>query len=102
MKHFLLVYDYVADFKDKRAPLRAAHLALAKAAVARGDLELGGALVEDPMGLLLFKAESPEVAEAFALADPYVSGADGAPAIVTSWRVREWTTVIGVNAVQPV
>lgn len=102
MKHFILIYDYVEDFRDKRAPLRAAHLALAKAAAARGEMELGGALVDEPTGLLLFKAETSAVAEDFARADPYVTGADGAPAIVKAWRVREWMTVVGAYAAQPV
>jgi uncharacterized protein len=102
MKHFLLIYVYVEGFREKRAPLRAAHLAHAKAAVAAGVLELGGALAEDDprMGLLLFKGETAESAEAFARNDPYVSGAAGAAGIVESWRVREWVTVVGRFAAQ--
>jgi hypothetical protein len=102
MKHFILIYEYVPDFRDKRGPLRAAHLAHAKAAVARGAMELGGALMEEPTGLLLFKAETANVAEEFARVDPYVTGADGAPPIVTHWRVREWMTVVGAAAAQPI
>ena len=104
MKHFLLIYDYVEGFRDKRAPLRAAHLALAQSAATAGALELGGALAGDdpPMGLLLFKGETAEIAETFARTDPYVTGADGAAGIVASWRVREWVTVVGSFAAQPV
>lgn len=102
MKHFLLIYEYVDDFRDKRAPLRSAHLALAQDAAARGDLDLGGALVEEPLGVLVFRSDSAAVAEAFAQADPYVTGMDGAPAIVTRWRVREWMTVVGRYAAHPV
>ena len=102
MKHFLLLYEYVADFKDKRAPLRAPHLALAKAAAARGELELGGALTEEPLGVLLFRAQTSAVAEDFARADPYVTGNYAAAPIVTSWRVREWMTVVGAGAANPV
>jgi uncharacterized protein YciI len=94
VKHFLLFYDYVADFRDKRAPHRAAHIAHAKASLARGELQLGGAFAEDPPGgMLLFKAETPAIAEAFARADPYVQNG-----VVTAWRVREWTTVVGPYA----
>ena len=32
MKHFLLIYDYVPDYMDKRTPFRPAHFAAARAA----------------------------------------------------------------------
>lgn len=95
--HYLLFYDYVPDYLARRGALRAAHLALAKAAVARGELVLGGALAEPPdAGVLLFQGDSPRVAEAFAAADPYVR-----EGLVTRWRVRLWTTVVGPGAAQP-
>jgi uncharacterized protein YciI len=94
MKHFALFYDYVGDFRDKRAPHRPAHLELCKASIAAGRLELGGAFGDDPpMGMLLFKGESPAVAEDFARADPYVTNG-----VVLAWRVREWMTVVGPQA----
>ena len=94
MKHFILFYDYVPDFRDKRAPHRAAHIAHAKQSLARGELQLGGAFAENPPGgMLLFKADAPAIAEAFARADPYVQNS-----VVTAWRVREWTTVVGADA----
>ena len=89
--HYLLLYDYVPDVLDRRPPLRAEHLALARAAVARGELVLGGALADPVDGaVLLFRGDSPAAAEAFAAADPYVR-----QGLVTRWRVREWTTVVG-------
>lgn len=92
--HYLLMYDLVDDYVERRAPLRAAHLAQARQAVARGELVLGGALANPPdLAILLFKGESPRAAEAFAAVDPYVVNG-----LVTQWRVREWTTVIGPNA----
>jgi hypothetical protein len=94
MKHFLLIYDYVPDFKDKRQPFRGAHLDLARTSAARDELQLGGALADDPpMGVLLFKAESAALVEAFAAADPYVANG-----VVREWRVREWVTVVGEGA----
>lgn len=97
MKHFLLFYDYVPDYAEQRAPHRAAHLELARAAAARGELVLGGAVPGDPaLGLLLFKAESSAAAEAFAAADPYVKAG-----LVRSWRVREWITTVGEAALTP-
>ena len=92
--HYLLFYDVVPDYVERRAPYRAEHIALAREAVARGDLVLGGALAQPADGVvLLFKGSSPAAAEAFAAADPYVRNR-----IVTRWRVREWTTVVGPDA----
>jgi uncharacterized protein YciI len=47
--------------------------------------------------VLLFTGESPEAAERFATADPYVIHG-----LVKRWRVRPWTTVVGTEASQPV
>jgi uncharacterized protein YciI len=46
--------------------------------------------------VLLFRGSSPTAAEAFAKLDPYVRAG-----IVTRWRVREWTTVVGKEAENP-
>jgi uncharacterized protein YciI len=99
MKHFVLFYDYPLDFRERRAPHRAAHIEHARASVARDELQLGGAFAEDdpPLGMLLFKAESAKVAEDFARVDPYV-----AHGVVLSWRVREWVTVVGALALTKV
>lgn len=99
MKHFLLIYDYAPDFMERRAPVRGAHLELARASVARDELQLGGAVPQEepPFGLLLFKAETAQTAEDFARADPYVAGG-----VVAAWRVREWITVVGAGALTQV
>jgi uncharacterized protein YciI len=95
--HYLLIYDVVDDYVERRAPLRAAHIAQARAAVARGELVLGGALADPPdTAVLLFRGESPRAAEAFAKSDPYVLNG-----LVKQWRVREWTTVVGPDAEVP-
>ena len=92
--HYLLFYDVVDDYAEKRAPFRKDHIAHAKAAVARGDLVLGGAFASPVDGtVLLFKGNTPAVAESFAKADPYVTNG-----LVIKWRVREWTTVVGKDA----
>src|SRR5262245_1653434 len=96
--HFLLIYDVVPDYAERRKPFRALHLAHAQHAVVRGDLILGGALANPVDGaVLVFQSDSPAVAEAFAAADPYVING-----LVTRWRVREWTTVVGPNAASPI
>jgi uncharacterized protein len=95
--HYLLFYDVVPDYVDRRAPLRAAHLAHARASLDRGELVLGGALADPVDGaVLLFRGDSPAAAEAFAERDPYVLNG-----LVTRWRVRQWTTVVGSLAEVP-
>ena len=91
--HYMLLYDVVDDYVTRRTPLRAAHIGLARDAAARGELVLGGALNPPDGVMLLFRGDSPAAAEAFAKADPYVQNG-----LVTSWKVREWTTVVGADA----
>ncbi len=95
--HYLLIYDVTDDYVARRGEFRAEHLKLAWESVARGELQLGGAFA-DPvdMAMLLFEADSPDVAEAFAQADPYVRAG-----LVKHWRVRAWTTVVGERAATP-
>ena len=96
--HYLLFYDVVDDYVARRAPFRAAHLAMARDAVARGELVLGGAFANPPDGaVLVFRGDSPAVAEAFAAMDPYVKNG-----LVNRWYVREWTTVVGALAEAPI
>lgn len=98
MRHYLLMYDVVPDYVERRAAFRTQHLEKAWAAVRDGSLVLGGAL-EDPAdgAVLVFAGESPAVAEAFAATDPYVVNG-----LVTRWRVRTWNTVAGALAANPV
>lgn len=93
MKHYLLFYEVGADYAERRVPFRPAHLAYARQAHQRGELVLAGALADPADGaILFFQGSSPEVAASFAKADPYVLNG-----VVTGWRVREWTTVVGDN-----
>ena len=92
--HYLLFYDLVDDYMERRVSLRPAHFSYAREAVNRGELMLGGALANPPdKAVLLFRAESPELVESFARADPYVTAG-----LVTRWHVRAWTTVVGPDA----
>jgi uncharacterized protein YciI len=94
--YFLLFYDVVADYEQKRMAYRAQHLLHAEAACARGELLAGGALADPVDGaVLLFRGQSAAVVEAFAAADPYVKGG-----LVTRWRVRRWTPVVGSEFVK--
>jgi uncharacterized protein len=92
--HFILFYDVIDDYVEKRAKFREAHLEHGRQAHARGDLVLGGALADPVDGaVLVFRGPSPEAAKAFAVADPYVING-----LVKAWRVRKWTTVIGESS----
>ena len=89
--YYLLIYKTVDDYVERRAPYRPEHLGYSNAAHARGELVMGGVLT-DPVdtAVLVFKAESPAVAEEFARNDPYVK-----VGLIKDWSVRPWTVVIG-------
>ncbi len=89
--YFALFYDYVPDVLERRKPFRDAHLASARAAHAAGRIVLAGAFAEPTdSALFVFKADSAAEVEAFVKSDPYVQNG-----IVTRWRIRPWTVVIG-------
>jgi uncharacterized protein len=89
--YWLLLYDVVDDYVERRAPYRAEHLALATEAFGRGELVMAGALADPADGaVLVFSGETGDAAEEFARADPYVENG-----LVTSWRVRQWAVVVG-------
>jgi uncharacterized protein YciI len=89
--YYLLLYDVVENYVEKRKPLREAHLDSARKAFERGELVLGGAFADPADGAaLVFKGEDPSVAERFAGSDPYVVNG-----LVKNWRVRAWNVVVG-------
>jgi uncharacterized protein len=96
--HFLLLYDFVPDYLERRPLHRAQHLRLAWEAHDRGELILAGALGEHAdSAVLLFQGDSDRPARAFAEGDPYVKAG-----LVTRWSVRPWATVVGAMASNPV
>lgn len=96
--HYVLIYHLAPDYLERRGKFREEHLALAWKACKSGGMVLGGAL-QDPAdrALLLFKSDSPKVAETFAKNDPYVKNG-----LVENWEVRPWMTVVGEDAASPV
>jgi uncharacterized protein YciI len=91
--YFLLTYDVVDDYLERRSAHRAEHLALAQASTERGELRLGGALADPADGaVIVFQGPDRSVAERFALDDPYVRHG-----LVRRWTVREWTVVVGAD-----
>ncbi len=89
--YYILFYKTVDDYVEKRVPFREKHLAYANAAHERGELAIAGALAEPANeAVLVFKGETPSVAEEFAKNDPYVLNG-----LIVEWKVRPWTVVIG-------
>jgi uncharacterized protein len=96
--HYLLFYEFVPDYLQRRAQFRDEHLRLAWAAQERGELLLAGALAEPvDSGVLLFNCSSPEIPQRFAAADPYMLNG-----LIARHSVRPWTTVVGKEATTPV
>lgn len=90
-RYWLLFYDYVSDIVERRGPFRHAHLARAREAHDRRTLLYAGALA-DPLdgALFVFSTDDRTVVEDFARDDPYVT-----EGLVTAWRVRPWSVVVG-------
>ena len=83
----LLVYEYVEDMTERRAPHRDAHLELIRRYQADGRLAItGGVGVPVHGGLLAFREAAD--AEAFAAEDPYK-----AAGLIVSSRVEPWAVV---------
>lgn len=91
--YYLLLYDVVDGFVERRAPYRDAHLRLARDANQRGELLLAGAFAEPTDGAaLVFRTEYRSEVERFVENDPYVKSG-----LVKAWRVREWNVVVGAD-----
>jgi uncharacterized protein YciI len=95
--HWLLFYDYVPDYLERRDAFRPAHFEHAQAHRDRGELVMAGAFAEPADGAVLaFRTDDRELVETFAANDPYVRNG-----LVTGWRVRRWVMVMGDGAETP-
>ena len=89
MRHFALIYDYVPNIVERRAPYRDAHLALYRRWREDGRLLMGGAIGDPPHGaLIVFTVDDVAEVEEFAASDPYV-----AEGLVTARRIEPWAVV---------
>lgn len=96
--HYILTYDLAPDYLERRAEFRNEHLKLAWEAQQRGELVLAGALAEPAdHAVLVFNCDSPEPVQLFAARDPYVTHG-----LVKAFHVRQWSTVVGDLATNPV
>jgi len=89
--YYILFYKTVENYIQRRGQFREEHLKLARLAHENGVLVMAGAMA-DPAdsAVLIFKGDGPEVAEQFAVNDPYVQNG-----LIREWEVRPWTVVIG-------
>ena len=88
-KHFLLLYDYVDNMLERRAPHREAHLERIGAEKQAGRIVMSGPLGDPPNGAaIVFRGVEADHVAAFVDADPYVQAE-----LVTAWRIEPWTLV---------
>lgn len=87
---YVLIYDVVEDYVERRALHREEHLRLAREFAERGILVLGGALA-DPVdqAVLIFQADAIDPIEEFVQRDPYVQ-----QGLVHAHRIRPWNVAI--------
>lgn len=86
---FLLLYEYVDNMGERRAPHREAHLAHIKASQEAGEIFVVGAY-GDPVigGALGFKVVSRDTVEKWVASDPYnLNG------LVVSHAIHPWKLV---------
>jgi uncharacterized protein YciI len=89
--YFLLFYELVDDYIERRQAFRQEHLKLAQEAKDRGELVLAGAYADPPDGAaLVFRADDDSVVRNFVAHDPYVR-----EGLVKKWGIRQWTVVVG-------
>jgi uncharacterized protein len=84
----VLVYDYVEDVLERRAPHREAHLALIGQWHADGRIVIAGATGDPVSGALIVFRDDADI-DAYLAADPYLPGG-----VVASHRVVPWTVVV--------
>jgi uncharacterized protein YciI len=88
--YYLLIYDVVADYVERREIHRQEHLRLAREFADRGLLVLGGALA-DPVdqAVLVFQSDAIGPIEEFVQRDPYFQGG-----LVRNYRIRPWNVAV--------
>ncbi len=88
--YYILTYTAAADFNIKKEPYQPEHKLQIQEAYDKGTLVMAGGLLEPSNGgMLIFKGESPKVAEDFAVNDTYVKNG-----VIIKWSVRPWNVVI--------
>ncbi len=88
--HYLLLYEYVEDILEKRAPYRDAHLALLRKLKDEGTVLMAGALGDPVTGAaIVFAPCDPAEVGEYVMLDPYVVNG-----LVTDWKILPWTVAV--------
>ena len=88
--HFLLMYEYVEDILERRAPYRDAHLANLQRLKDEGRVLMAGALGDPVSGAaIVFAPCAVEEVGEYVLRDPYYEAG-----LITDWRAVPWNVVI--------
>lgn len=88
--HILLMYEYVEDILERRAPYRDAHLASLRRLADDGRVVMAGALGDPVTGAaIVFAPCPPEEVGEYVLRDPYY-----AAGLITRWSAIPWGVVI--------
>lgn len=88
--HILLMYEYVEDILERRAPYRDAHLANLQRLKDEGRVVMAGALGDPVTGAaIVFAPCSPEEVGEYVLRDPYYEAG-----LITEWTAIPWNVVI--------
>ena len=90
MNYYILDYIASDNYLEERVKYRKEHLNHATEYFNEGYLILGGAIDAANEAVLVFKADSDKIVEAFAQNDPYVKNG-----LIKSWSVKKWNVVIG-------
>lgn len=89
--YYILFYDLVNNYLERRTQFREKHLSYANEAYKRGEMIIAGAL-DNPAdkAVLVFKVNDISIIEKFVKNDPYfING------LIKSWEIRPWNVVIG-------
>lgn len=87
--YYILNYKARDNFGEEKKPYQVEHKLLMEEAYKNNNLILAGGLLNPADGgMLIFN--SKEIAENFAINDPYVKSG-----IIQKWSVRPWKIVIG-------
>tara|TARA_Y100000588_G_C13911975_1_gene777558 strand:- start:24 stop:299 length:276 start_codon:yes stop_codon:yes gene_type:complete len=90
MNYYILDYITSGNYLEERVKYRKEHLNHATEYFNEGYLILAGAIDAANEAVLVFKADSDKIVEAFAQNDPYVKNG-----LIKSWSVKKWNVVIG-------
>jgi uncharacterized protein len=89
--YYLLLYELVDDYMERRPRFREEHLRLAREANERGELLLAGAYADPPDGAaLVLRVDHDSGVKDFVAHDPYIR-----EGLVKQWAIHRWNVAIG-------